>query len=126
MQHFNIRQNATLPLLEMEVIKDGRHDYNKIYYALQNADVSFTMIDNTNNIKKIVNAKCNIVPVENNGCVEKIKIQYKWNKRDTINTGQYKGFFKINFSNNIVMEGAVFPKGELIVPISEELIINIL
>ena len=125
MQQFNIVQNATLPYLEMEVINDGRHNFNKIYVALQAADVTFNMIDNNNGIKKIVNKKCNIVPIENNGCVEKVKVQYQWNKNDTKEKGQFKGYFKVSFKDDIVMEDMMFPKGDLIVPIAEELIINV-
>lgn len=126
MQQFNIVQNATLPYLEMEVINDGRHNFDKIYIALQAADVTFNMIDNNNGIKKIVNKKCNIIPIENNGCVEKVKVQYQWNKNDTKEKGQFKGYFKVTFKDNIVMEDITFPKGDLIVPIAEELIINVL
>lgn len=126
MQQFNIVQNATLPYLEMEVINDGRHNFDKIYIALQAADVTFNMIDNNNGIKKIVNKKCNIVPIENNGCVEKVKVQYQWNKNDTKEKGQFKGYFKVSFKDDIVMEDMMFPKGDLIVPIAEELIINVL
>ena len=126
MQQFNIVQNATLPYLEMEVINDGRHNFNKIYVALQAADVTFNMIDNNNGIKKIVNKKCNIVPIEGNGCIEKVKVQYQWNKNDTKEKGQFKGYFKVTFKDNIVMEDITFPKGDLIVPIAEELIINVL
>ena len=126
MQQFNIVQNATLPYLEMEVINDGRHNFDKIYIALQAADVTFNMIDNNNGIKKIVNKKCNIVPIENNGCVEKVKVQYQWNKNDTKEKGQFKGYFKVTFKDNIVMEDIAFPKGDLIVPIAEELIINVI
>ena len=126
MQQFNIVQNATLPYLEMEVINDGRHNFNKIYVALQAADVTFNMIDNNNGIKKIVNKKCNIVPIENNGCVEKVKVQYQWCKNDTREKGQFKGYFKVSFKDDIVMEDMMFPKGDLIVPIAEELIINVI
>ena len=126
MQQFNIVQNATLPYLEMEVINDGRHNFDKIYVALQAADVTFNMIDNNNGIKKIVNKKCNIVPIENNGCVEKVKVQYQWNKNDTKEKGQFKGYFKVTFKDTIVMENITFPKGDLIVPIAEELIINVI
>ena len=126
MQQFNIVQNATLPYLEMEVINDGRHNFNKIYVALQAAGVTFNMIDNNNGIKKIVNKKCNIVPIENNGCVEKVKVQYQWNKNDTKEKGQFKGYFKVTFKDDIVMEDMMFPKGDLIVPIAEELIINVI
>lgn len=125
MQQFNIVQNATLPYLEMEVINDGRHNFNKIYVALQAADVTFNMIDNNNGIKKIVNKKCNIVPIEDNGCIEKVKVQYQWNKNDTKEKGQFKGYFKVTFKDNIVMKDITFPKGDLIVPIAEELIINV-
>lgn len=126
MQQFNIVQNATLPYLEMEVINDGRHNFDKIYIALQAADVTFNMIDNNNGIKKIVNKKCNIVPIEDNGCVEKVKVQYQWNKNDTKEKGQFKGYFKVTFKDSIVMEDMMFPKGDLIVPIAEELIINVI
>ncbi len=126
MQQFNIVQNATLPYLEMEVINDGRHNFNKIYVALQAADVTFNMIDNNNGIKKIVNKKCNIVPIEGNGCIEKVKVQYQWCKNDTKEKGQFKGYFKVTFKDNIVMEDITFPKGDLIVPIAEELIINVI
>ena len=126
MQQFNIVQNATLPYLEMEVINDGRHNFDKIYIALQAADVTFNMIDNNNGIKKIVNKKCNIVPIEDNGCVEKVKVQYQWNKNDTKEKGQFKGYFKVSFKDDIVMEDITFPKGDLIVPIAEELIINVI
>lgn len=126
MQQFNIVQNATLPYLEMEVINDGRHNFNKIYVALQAADVTFNMIDNNNGIKRIVNKKCNIVPIEDNGCIEKVKVQYQWCKNDTREKGQFKGYFKVSFKDDIVMEDMMFPKGDLIVPIAEELIINVI
>ena len=126
MQQFNIVQNATLPYLEMEVINDGRHNFDKIYIALQAADVTFNMTDNNNGIKKIVNKKCNIVPIEDNGCIEKVKVQYQWGKNDTKEKGQFKGYFKVTFKDNIVMEDITFPKGDLIVPIAEELIINVI
>ena len=126
MQQFNIVQNATLPYLEMEVINDGRHNFDKIYIALQAADVTFNMTDNNNGIKKIVNKKCNIVPIEDNGCIEKVKVQYQWCKNDTREKGQFKGYFKVSFKDDIVMEDMMFPKGDLIVPIAEELIINVI
>ena len=126
MQQFNIRQNSTLPYLEMELINDGRNNFNKAYMALQSASATFNMVDEANNVKKIVNAKTYIVPIEDKGCIEKVKIQYRWNKRDTKDKGQFKGFFKITFSDTIVADGIDFPKGDLIVPISEELLINII
>ena len=55
MKEFNINKNYTLPYLEMKIIKDGRNDYKKEYYALQNADVYFTMVNLNSGVKVISN-----------------------------------------------------------------------
>lgn len=126
MQQFNITQNSTLPYLEMELIQDGRNDFNKAYMALQSADVTFNMTDEKNNVRKIVNAKAHVVPIEDNGCVEKVMIQYRWDKRDTREKGSFKGSFRIIFNGGIALDGQSFPSGELNVPIADELVINVL
>lgn len=125
MMNFYINQNSTLPYLRMDVINDGRYDFRKLYLALQNADVYFTMTNVENGVKKIANAKAYVVP-KLDGCKEEYSIEYRWNKRDTKYCGIYVGQFKIVFNDDLVMEDFVFPKGELIVPIAEELQINII
>ena len=72
-------------------------------------------------IKKIANAPCHIVPFNDETCEEKYKIQYRWKKSDTNKEGVYIGQFKIKFNSDITADGMIFPKGELIVPIAEEL-----
>lgn len=121
MQQFVINKNSTLPYLEMEVVQDGRHTYKKLYLALQSATVTFSMTNMETGVKKIANAPCYIVPFETDCCEDKFKIQYRWNKRDTSEAGTYIGQFKIKFENEITIEDITFPKGELIVPIAEEL-----
>lgn len=121
MKQFSINKNATLPYLEIEPIQDGRHDFKKLYYAIQAADVTFTMTNMDNGIKVIANAPCNVLECDSETCDERFKIQYKWKKRDTSKEGVYIGSFKIIFNNDVKVEDMVFPKGELIVPIAEEL-----
>jgi len=121
MKQFVINKNATLPYLEIEPIHDGRHTYKKLYIAIQAATVTFTMTNMETGVKKIANAPCHIVPINDEVCEERYKIQYKWNKRDTSEAGIFIGQFKIKFDNDITVEDMVFPKGELIVPIAEEL-----
>ena len=121
MKQFAINKNSTLPYLEIEPTHDGRHSYKKLYLALQAADATFTMTNMDTGIKKIAKAPCYIVPFDEESCEEKFKIQYRWKKRDTNEPGVYTGQFIINFSDNITMDGVTFPKGELIVPIAEEL-----
>lgn len=124
MQEFNINKNSTLPYLEMDLIQDGRNDYRKAFYALQNADVYFTMTNLENGIKTISNSKCDIITYSI-GCEDRVKIRYSWKPRDTRKEGRYVGTFRIVFDGDIYGEGYDFPKGELIVPISEDLIINV-
>lgn len=125
MMTFFINQNSTLPYLRMDVINDGRYDFKKLYLALQNADIRFTMTNLETGVKKIANAKAYVVSKES-GCTDEYSIEYRWNQRDTKESGTYMGQFKIIFNDDIIMDGFSFPKGELIVPIAEELQINVI
>ena len=125
-QYFTINQGAELPLLKMELIQDGKTDFHKFYLALQAADsVTFTMTNLETGIKKIAKAPAEIVYDENSGCEERYLLQYTWKKRDTNESGTFVGHFHIVFNDQVVAEGMTFPKGELIVPISEDLLIQI-
>lgn len=124
--YFTINKDAELPKLRVAVIQDGRNDFWKYYLALQNTNsVTFTMTNLSTGIKKIAKATAEIVYDEQSGCEEKYFLQYTWKKRDTNESGTYVGHFHINFSGNIVADGITFPSGELIVPIAEDLIINV-
>ena len=122
---FFLTKNSTLPNLRMEVINDGRNDFHKAYLALQSATVTFSMINMETGVKKIANAMAYVVGKEDSGCEEAYVIEYRWNKRDTNTPGNYIGQFKIIFDDNISIDGMSFPKGEMLVPIAEDLIITI-
>lgn len=125
-QYWTINKGAELPKLRIELIQDGKTDFHKFYVALQAADsVSFTMTNLETGIKKIAKAPAEIVYDENSGCEERYILQYTWKKRDTNEAGTFIGHFHINFNDQVVAEGMTFPKGELIVPIQEDLVILI-
>ena len=127
-QLFTINRGSELPYLRMELINDGRHDYHKFYLAIQdeaNSHVTFSMRDAETGVYKIANAEAHVVYDEDSGCEERYLLEYRWKKRDTNMAGRYIGTFKITFSGNIKMDGVNFPSGELIVPIQEDLVINI-
>lgn len=126
MKQFNINKDATLPYLEIEPVMNGRNTFRKLYEALQNADISFSMKNIDTGIWKIANAQANIVNSTEQGCEDRFKIQYRWKTRDTKEAGRYLAQFKIKFLNNIVSGDTIFPKGELIVPIYEDIIVNIM
>ena len=125
MKQFNINKDATLPYLEIEPIVDGKHSFMKLYEAIQSADVKFSMKNIDTGVWKIANAQAYVVECTEQGCEERFKIQYRWKSRDTKEPGRYLAQFKITFSDDIVSGGTIFPSGELIVPIAEDIIVNI-
>lgn len=124
-QVFFITKGSTLPTLRMEAVNNGKYDFKKLITALQAASVTFSMTNTETGIKKIANAKAHIIEKEDGGCQEEYLIEYRWNKRDTNENGTFKGQFKITFDSNITVDGMSFPKGDLIVPIAEDLIIEV-
>lgn len=122
-QTFVINKNSTLPNLRMEVVNNGRDNFKKFFYAIQAADVTFSMTNKDTGIKKIVNSKAYVIEKENESCDEQFVIEYRWNKRDTSESGCYVGQFNIKFDDNIKVDGLTFNRGNMIVPIAEDLII---
>lgn len=116
MQEFYINKNATLPFLKMELINDGRYDFNKFYELIQNSTITFCMTNSETGVMKIANKETFIEPKDS--CGEEYFIYYKWDPRDTKIKGKYDGKFTITF-------GELFGGGKLILPIQEELIIYI-
>lgn len=125
-QIFTINKDSELPKLCVSIIENEKNNFLKYYLSLQNtSSITFTMTNIETGIKKIAKAKANIVYDENSSCKEKYFLQYDWKKRDTNESGTFIGHFHINFTGNVVAEGMLFPKGELILPIQEDLIIKI-
>lgn len=116
---FFINKNATLPKLKLELIKDGRNDFSKFHDKIQNANITFSMFDVVNGNKRISCKEATIEEVlPKNGCVcEEFYLVYQFTGKQTSVAGRYVGRFEIEF-----LDGT----GTLIVPIREELFINIL
>lgn len=128
MQEFFINQNSLNPVLRMELVCDGKYDYKKNYIynnAIQNADVTFSMQNTYNGVLKISKSKAEIVTASDTGCETKQILQYKWKKRDVNEKGVYKGWFEINFNDDISEDGIEYPTGNLIIPIEDYLVIQI-
>lgn len=112
---FFIKKNATLPLLKMQVVKDGRAGYLELMDALTISTIYFTMINVETGIPKIVSAPCYItsltLPL---GAPPEYYVYFRFTSRDTNTVGRYQGQFLIKND-----------EGNLILPIREELYINI-
>jgi len=124
MQEFYIKKDSLLPTLRMELIEDGRHDYNKMYEMLQNSTITFTMVNRESGVTKIAKAPAYIKAREDGGCVEQYVICYDWKKRDTKEEGNYIGEFNIEFGQ-LKNDEYEYPTGNLRMPIREDLLIVI-
>jgi hypothetical protein len=112
---FFIKQNATLPVLKMQVVKDGRAGYLELMQDLEVSTIFFTMINVETEIPKIVSAPCEIVSlILPLGAAPEYYIYFKFTAMDTDEPGRYVGQFLIKND-----------EGNLILPIREELYINV-
>jgi hypothetical protein len=123
MQHFFINKNSELPILELKLIENGRYgsiDHESFYTAIQNANIYFTMIDVDTAVTRIAHQPAGLL--ENLDCPGTYNIYYQFRKTDTQRVGSYRGQFEIVFGSDVKNE---FTSKILIVPIHDELIINV-
>lgn len=112
---FFIKKNATLPLLKMQVVKDGRAGYLELMEALPISTIYFTMINVETGIPKIVSAPCYITSITLPlGATPEYYVYFRFTSRDTNTVGRFQGQFLIKNE-----------EGNLILPIREELYINV-
>ena len=107
----------------MELINDGRYDFQKslINDAIQDSVVTFSMVDEETGLLKVAKASADIVMADEDSCQERYLLRYKWKDKDVAKPGFYKGWFEIKFNGNISENGVNFPEGNLKVPIEEQL-----
>jgi hypothetical protein len=113
---FFIKKNATLPLLKLQVVKNGRLDYNNFMSLIEQSALFFSMVDVETGVSKITSRPA--------GFVEKVNVDpnadpeyylyYQFQNRDTNRVGRYEGQFMLRSSD-----------GVLILPIREKLFINV-
>lgn len=115
---FFIRQNSELPILKMQVVRDGRTNAWRLFDEdLDNATIRFSMKDEATGIPKILMNNAYIVSktATNIDAPVEYYIYYKWSGRDTKKKGRFIGEFSV-----------INSMGELIAPIREVLYINII
>ena len=113
---FFIKKNATLPVLKINVIKDGRSDYDRTMRYLQETVIFFSMVNVDTGIPKISTrpAGLQIKPQLNTSAETQYYVYYQFNPTDTNQVGRYKGQFL--FRNDT---------GILNLPLNQEIYINV-
>jgi hypothetical protein len=110
-----IKKGATLPVLKMQVVRDGRSGYQQLMEMLETSTIYFTMIDVYSGIPKIVSAPADIVNlILPEGSDPEYYVYFQFTSRDTDTVGRYEGQFLIKNE-----------EGDLILPIRESLFINV-
>lgn len=109
---FYIKKNATLPLLKMQVVQDGRSEYQQFMNSLETATITFTMINSATGIPKIVSKPAYIVELINLdvNALPEYYVYFRFTERDTNQVGNYTGQFLIHNTD-----------GNLILPLREDL-----
>jgi hypothetical protein len=113
---FFIKKNATLPLLKLQVVKNGRLDYNNFMSLIEQSALFFSMVDVETGVEKIISRPAGFVEktnVDPNSDPE-YYLYYQFQNRDTNRVGRYEGQFMLRSSD-----------GVLILPIREKLYINV-
>lgn len=114
---FIINKNATLPIMKLDVIQDGRNDVKEFYEKIQNSNIYFTMFDLKSGAKVIGKKPALVLPKNSECAYDEYYLGYKFTEKETSKPGVYVGQFTIEFLDGY---------GKLIVPIKEELYIHIL
>ena len=91
---FFIKQNSNLPILKMDVVRDGRTESWKNFYdVLDNATIRFSMKSENDGIQKIFMRPAYITEKErtNPDSPREYYIYYKWRGKDTAKKGRFIG-----------------------------------
>ena len=113
---FTIGQNSTLPLLKLQVVKDGIEEYESMMNFIETSSIFFSMIDTSTGIPKVFTKSAGFVErIEiNENASPEYYVYYRFTPQDTSRVGRYEGQFM--FINDT---------GTLVLPIREKLFINV-
>jgi hypothetical protein len=113
---FYIKKGATLPLLKMQIVKDGRSDYHKFMDLIETSTILFSMIDADTGIPKFLSKPAGFVSKNflNEASPTEYYVYYQFTAKDTNKAGRYEGEFLLRNE-----------QGNLIVPLREKLYITI-
>jgi hypothetical protein len=101
---FFIKKNATLPVLKINIIKDGRSDYDRTMRFLSGTDIFFSMVDTVTGIPKITSRPAGLKEKQDFNNNEELQyyVYYQFTPFDTKVVGRYKGQFLIRNETGIL------------------------
>ena len=115
---FFIRKESTDPILKMQLVLDGRNDFQDFHTKLANSTIYFSMRDVATGVLRVVNRRGGIVAKTSTSinAPTEYYVYYKWVASDVREEGRFEGQFAIYFHDD---------NTKLIAPIREDLYITI-
>jgi hypothetical protein len=109
---FIIRKNATLPLLKMQIVKDGKGTYEDFMSFIETSTIYFSMQNTENGGLKINTSFAGFVEkiFDDPNAAPEYYLYYRFTKQNTSKPGRYEGQFVIKND-----------AGTLVLPIREKL-----
>ena len=113
---FFIKKNATLPLLKLQVVNNGRSDFDNFMKTIELSAIFFSMVDVDSGIPKISSKPAGFVEktFTDPNSEPEYYIYYQLNSTDTNRVGKYEGQFLLRNDD-----------GVLILPIREKLFVYV-
>lgn len=113
---FTIGQNASLPVLKMQVVKDGTQNFEDMMEFIERSSIFFSMVSTDTGIPKVYTKSAGFVEKleMNENASPEYYVYYRFTQQDTSRIGRYEGQFM--FINE---------DGTLVLPIREPLFINV-
>lgn len=119
---FQIRQGSSEPILKLRMIQDGKNDKSSYNEMLENALITFEMIDSVTGEYEILGEHCDLALRTKlfNQITDEYYITYKFTEEQTSKVGKFEGKVIVQFRDTNLN-----PTSKLILPVKEKLYINI-
>lgn len=119
---FQIRQGSSEPILKLGMIQDGKNDKSSFNEMLENALITFEMVDSITGHYEILNEPCDLALRTKlfNQVTDEYYITYKFTEEQTSKVGKFEGKVIVQFRDTDLN-----PISKLILPVKEKLYINI-
>lgn len=113
---FFIKKNATLPLLKLQVVNNGRSDFDNFMKTIELSAIFFSMVDVETGIAKITSKPAGFVEktFTDPNSEPEYYIYYQLNSTDTNRVGKFEAQFLLRND-----------EGVLILPIREKLLVYV-
>ena len=102
---FTIGQNASLPVLKMQVVNDGTQNFESMMEFIERSSIFFSMVSTDNGIPKVYTKSAGFVEkleMDENASPE-YYVYYRFTAQDTSRIGRYEGqFMFINEDGTLV------------------------